>query len=84
MFHHQLAWQMINNSWIQAEEKRAQEGGIVSVLQLMTLPLHAKHYRIVSGIVLQLQGTSSTCADTIVGKKGPIVQACQELKWNGN
>jgi hypothetical protein len=37
-FWHQLAWQMINNTWIQSEEKRAHEVGIALVHQLMTMP----------------------------------------------
>ena len=44
-FCRRLAWHMIHNSWIEAEEKRAQEVGIASVHQLLTAPPHAKCYR---------------------------------------
>jgi hypothetical protein len=37
-FWHRLAWQMINNTWIQSEEQRAHEVGIALVHQLMTVP----------------------------------------------
>jgi hypothetical protein len=44
-FRRRLAWQMINNTWIQSEEQQAHEVSIASVHQLMTAPPHAKAFR---------------------------------------
>ena len=44
IFWRRLAWQMINNHWIQAEQERAQEVGISLVHQLLTAPPHAKFF----------------------------------------
>jgi hypothetical protein len=45
VFRRRLAWQLIRNSWIAAEETAAGMEGISSVHTLMTAPNHAKHYR---------------------------------------
>jgi hypothetical protein len=44
VFRWRLAWQLIRNSWIAAEETAAGMEGISSVHTLMTAPNHAKHY----------------------------------------
>ena len=44
-FWQRLAWQMINNHWIQAEQERAQEVGVSLVHQLLMAPPHEKKIR---------------------------------------
>ena len=44
IFWQRLAWQMINNHWIQAEQERVQEVGVSLVHQLLTAPPHAKKF----------------------------------------
>jgi hypothetical protein len=44
-FCRRLAWQMINNTWIQSEPEQEEEVNIASVHRLMTAPPHAKCFR---------------------------------------
>jgi hypothetical protein len=45
VFRRRLAWQMINNTWIQSEPEPEVEVNIASVHQLMTAPPHAKCFQ---------------------------------------
>ena len=45
VFRRRLAWQLIRNSWIAAEELVGGLDGTLSVHKLMTAPNHAKFYR---------------------------------------
>jgi hypothetical protein len=45
VFRRRLAWQLIRNSWIVAEESVGGLDGMLSVHKLMTAPNHAKSYR---------------------------------------
>jgi len=45
VFRRRLAWQLIRNSWIAAEEMSAGLEGITSVHRMQVAPNHAKNYR---------------------------------------
>ncbi len=80
-FRRRLAWQMIDNTWIQSEEQQAHEVGIASVHQLMTAPPHAKAFRNRQWISTAVSRHQQYMCRNRCGKKIRNYCACQPGSW---
>ena len=81
VFHWRLAWQLIRNSWIAAEESAAGLEGISSVHMLMTAPNHAKLYRNWQWVCTAVARFQQYMCKHGCGKKIRTYCACTPGRW---
>ncbi len=80
-FCRRLAWQIINNSWIQAEPEQEDGVNIASVHTLMTAPPHAKSYRNRQWICSAKSKHQQYMCRNHCGKKIRTYCACLPVNW---
>ena len=81
VFHRQLAWQLIRNSWIALEETAEGLEGISSVHRMQIAPNHAKAYRNRQWICTAVARHQQYRCTYGCGKKIRTYCACTPGRW---